>query len=178
MKSWVSFLSIAGIFFLSEANTNAISVNPIQLFVFGMYNLEFEGSLGDRASLSVFFGITGSAYPEYFGVKTSVREQRIGCKFYPRAHAPSGFYVGPNLSLTTGNISTTDYSISRISALGLSAEVGYRWLLGKFAVAPFGGFGGTITNDLFQKKIESGYGEEIKLLPIFWYYGLKIGWAW
>jgi len=179
MKSIASSLYIIGICFFSYANTNTISVNPVQLFLFSMYNLEFEGALSDNSTFSVFLGITGNAFPDFMKVEQNMREQRLGYKFYPQRKAPSGFYVGPNISLTTGSLYSSEYTISKISALGLSAETGYRWMLGKFGIAPFGGFGWTITHDLFGQKVEYTTGEgEIKLLPIFWYYGLKIGWAW
>lgn len=169
---------------------NKVSTNPLQLFVFGLNNIEYErGFREGKFGLSFYGSMSGSSVPAHGGYEFHGAEQSFSFKVYTNKFDRNSFWYGGKLSLATGDI-FYDYDFSSsmyddpefqkyinnraidISTLGLTGIAGYQFILSNFYLDLFGGIGYAVTNDLFGGAEYLGEIEESDLLLN---YGLRVG---
>ena len=161
----------------SQDKLNKLSVNPIQLFVFNITNLEYERGFCDgKLGVSFFYGGTGRTTRSIGRYRMYMTEQNISVKGYTRGINNNSFWYGGQLSVASSSIYSISYnnynSAGNVGTLGLTGKAGYQFVLKSFYLDFFGGLGYAITNDLFGKATYTGDVKETKLLLI---YGIKTG---
>ncbi len=178
MKTRITLLLLIGISIngFAQERMNKVSVNPLQLFVFNITNLEYERGFNDgKLGVSFFYGETGNTTREIGGIVAFVTEQNVSVKSYSKSIAESSFWYGGQLSVASGDIFDTDNFDNRangIGTLGLAGKLGYQLILKSFYLDFFGGVGFALTNDLFGTAEYSG---DITASNILFTYGIKTG---
>ena len=106
-----------------EPYPNIIKINPIS-FAFGNLNVIYERALNPSSSIQV----SANYWYRIFGTEVRGIGARVGYRFYITNRvkpAPSGFYIGPQLSFNSFTEKSTDESAN---ATGLGLLLGYQWV--------------------------------------------------
>jgi hypothetical protein len=136
---------------------NLITTNPF-LLLFSWWNVEYEHLMGPNFSL----GLAGSYSSfeddesDFDAAKSKYSSGYVIGRYYPSAKAPSGFYFGGRLGMTSVEIDYFDNSdTEKGTTYGFGLDVGYTWLLGanqNFAISVGAGatrlFGGDLEDDV------------------------------
>lgn len=133
-----------------------ITTNPF-LILFSWWNIEYEYKVARHST----FGIAAS-YSSFEddeddldAAKSKYLSGYLIYRYYPSAKAPSGFYFGSRLGMTSVELEYLDGSDTETgTAYGFGLDVGYTWLLGdnqNFAISVGAGatrlFGGDLEDD-------------------------------
>lgn len=178
MKTKIAFLMLTMLTLrgVAQEKMNKVSVNPLQLFVFNIGNVEYErGFRGGKLGVSFYYGRTGNTTRTFRGLRTFVTEQQVSIKHYPGTIAASGLWYGGQVSVASGNVYSPDVYNDRaydIGTLGLTGKFGYQYIHKSFYLDFFGGVGYALTNNLFGKATYLGGVSEAKIL---FTYGIKTG---
>lgn len=194
---------------LAQDEKNVLAINPIGIG-FGLQNMEFERVLSKNSGIALFWAYNGFAVTKISNVRFQGSEQRITYRYYIKQNAPKGFWVGGSLAYSTGYVDklgrefyldgTKGYVIEAhswsISMLTLGIEVGYRWMLGKFNIAPVAMLRLPLTDNLLGTKVASGdikipyavfinnllgikaTSGNVKIIPPIYSFGVSVGWGW
>jgi hypothetical protein len=120
---------------------NVITTNPLAALLGGTANLEYERAVhpyvGVFAGPQIQFGygllFRGSEGDSVFGLGLTT-----GARFYLFGEAPRGFFLSPQLEVAYVSLTTASGSGSG-SGFGVSALVGYQWLIADHFVISIGG---------------------------------------
>ena len=171
---------------LAQDNMNKISVNPVQLFLLGIQNVEYErGFKEGKLGVSFYYGRSVVNPPEVFKVMSYLSEQNISIKGYSNSIGENSFWYGGQLSVASGYLKKstsssfddyyyyddTDYSEAYVNTLGLTGKIGYQFIAKNFYFDIFGGLGFAY-NDLYDGSYYSGEFKESNVALLL---GLKTG---
>ncbi len=186
----VLFWGIGGIksHSIAQEQRNFISINPVGI-IFGIQNVEFERVLSRNSGIALYLAYSGFAEAKISDIRFEGSEQRVTYRYYIKQNAPKGFWLGGSFAYSSGNVVKLGpesyiggqkvYIIEEyawnISMLALGVEVGYRWILGNFNIAPMAMYRFPLTDNLLGTKTASG---GVKIPFVAYGIGINIGWGW
>ena len=137
-------------------HNHMLTTNPF-LILFSWWNIEYEYRIADHSTI----GLAGS-YTSFEDDESDVDAAKSKYlsgyaiyRYYPSIKAPSGFYFGGRLGMTSVELDYLDDTPTEEgTAFGFGLDVGYTWLLGtnqNFAISVGVGatrlFGGDLEDD-------------------------------
>ncbi len=135
---------------------NLITTNPF-LILFSWWNIEYERKIAPNSTLGIAASYTSYEDDEedMDAAKSKYLSGYLIYRFYPSGKAPSGFYFGGRLGVTSVEFEYyDDEPTEKGTAFGFGLDVGYTWLLGdnqNFAISVGAGatrlFGGDLEDD-------------------------------
>jgi len=170
---FICFISIAS---FSQEKMNKISISPIQLIGYNRLNLEYErGFAAGKYGLAIYFGQTGNSSRKIHGQYSSLSEQNVSIKFYPKQINSCGFWFGGILSIASGNLYDDKKAIlaGNIGTMGILGGVGYQYLFKSFYINTYLSAGYAVTNNLFGSA--EYFNGTKKPTDILLTYGFKTG---
>jgi hypothetical protein len=133
-----------------------ITTNPF-LILFSWWNVEYEYKMARHSTLGIAASYTSyeDDTSDIDAAKSKYLSGYLIYRYYPSVKAPSGFYFGGRLGVTSVEFEYLDGApTEKGTAYGFGLDVGYTWLLGdnqNFAISVGAGatrlFGGDLEDD-------------------------------
>lgn len=108
---------------VEENLPNVIKLNPISL-AFGNFNMSYQRALGKSHAIQ----IGANYWYKILGVEVNGFGIRGAYQFFLTGrtkYAPEGFYIGPQVSYNTLDVTEED---NKVSAFGIGVMLGYQWV--------------------------------------------------
>lgn len=157
----------------SKEKFNKLSVNPIQLFVYGITNFEYERGFNDgKLGVAFFYGMSGMTTREIGDHKAYASEQNVSVKRYSNNFSTNSFWYGGQISVATASVWGDEGQAFDIGTLCVSSKSGYQVILNSFYLDFFGSLGYVVTNDLYGKATYEG---DVAESNIILFLGVKMG---
>ena len=134
------------------AHEQILTTNPL-LLVGGYLNVEFERRISDSMTL----GVTAATFDGFFDDDVRYTNGTLIARYYPQGRPLNGFYLGGKIGLHhVREDFFFDGDDRDETLLGLGADLGYTWLLGKrdkFVLGLGGGAMRLLGNDDFDSGL-------------------------